>query len=703
MTGQQQRSLILGGLAWGAALALALVVACVPNAPTTGTPAAASKAGTSAPAAQATTAAKPAAAPAAPVPPVTAPQPAGAVPVPAIAAAPAGTGGFPAPSAGPNVLAKNWQERLGVIVSPMQPAKGQPILNPKPGDLYFFSNASTTWGATNTRNSVWVIDAKTHQTVAEVAPAGSEGYSSHGIAVSGDGKYIYLPALGKQNHIDVLDGRTFEVLQTITTLGRPHHQKLWHDPVSNKDLIIGEDFNWNWSGSGFYVLDPSQQNAVVGGMSNGDFQGNPYFSTPAPDGSFIVMTVPAPMSAMRDKLEGWLGTIDPKTWKVVGMAPVMDPIWSEVSLDGKFAYVTSGAESRVFKINLETMKTEGEVLTGPGPWGAKLSYDGSKLYTADKGEGPGYNQLGRTSTIIDLQTMGVSKVVPIGTTTDHALLSPDGKEVWYTSNAEHAIYVLDAAKEEIVTVIKDPADGDTHGGVWVQYKDDGKGGVIGEVVADYAGLHGSALAAQLAYVKQPTVTIALNGSGFTQKSASVPTGQATRLTIKNTAGTNAGKITFEAPELGVKALTLGPGESQVVQWTAPSSPADLKASTNKAPNSVFTLSVKTPEAKPAAGAAPAGAAGPREIAITTKANTWGTLQGQKVTVKAGETVKFAVNNTDDEKHNLIGLGDLGLLSPDLPAGKSATYEWTAPASASGSFQVMCGYHPTMVFTLEIQK
>jgi len=360
--------------------------------------------------------------------------------------------------------------------------------------------------------------------------------------------------LGKDNRIDVLDGRSLEVVQTITTLGRPHHHKLWHDPVTGKDLIIGEDFNWSFSGSGFYVIGPSENNAVVGGLSNGDFQGNPYLSTPAPDGSFIVVTVPAPTPQLRDKMDGWVAKVDPKTWKVIGMTPMKDPIWAEVSLDGKFAYVTSGGDARIYKIDLATMKIEGEVQTGPGPWGAKISYDQSKLYTADKGEGPGYNQQGRTSTIIDLQTMGVSNVVPIGLTTDHALLSPDGKEVWYTSNAEHAIYVLDTATNQMKTVIKDPADGDIHGGVWVQYTDDGKGGVMGEVVADYGGLHGSALAAQQQYVSEPAVTITQGGTGFTQKSVSVPAGQAVRLTLKNVAGTNAGKLSFESTDMGIQPI-----------------------------------------------------------------------------------------------------------------------------------------------------
>ncbi len=503
--------------------------------------------------------------------------------------------------------------------------------------------------------------------------------------------------LGKDNRIDVLDGRSLEVVQTITTLGRPHHHKLWHDPVTGKDLIIGEDFNWSFSGSGFYVIDPSENNAVVGGLSNGDFQGNPYLSTPAPDGSFIVVTVPAPTPQLRDKMDGWVAKVDPKTWKVIGMTPMKDPIWAEVSLDGKFAYVTSGGDARIYKIDLATMKIEGEVQTGPGPWGAKISYDQSKLYTADKGEGPGYNQQGRTSTIIDLQTMGVSNVVPIGLTTDHALLSPDGKEVWYTSNAEHAIYVLDTATNQMKTVIKDPADGDIHGGVWVQYTDDGKGGVMGEVVADYGGLHGSALAAQQQYVSEPAVTITLGGTGFTQKSVSVPAGQAVRLTLKNVAGTNAGKLSFESTDMGIQPITLGPGQSQEVRWTSPAQATELTAKTPKGPNTTLTVSVKPAESRPVA--AQAAISGPQGVNIGTHNIAFDITT---LTVKAGEPVRFVFANGDDEKHNLVGIGEgLNLLSPDVPGGQTVTYDWTAP-STPGKYTVICAYHPHMTFSLEIQ-
>ncbi len=602
--------------------------------------------------------------------------------------------GFNQPVPGVNLLAKTWPERLGIIVGELKQPAGKALLTPKAGDLYFFSNASTTWGATNTKNAVWVIDAKTRKTVAEVSPPDGAGYSSHGIAVSGDGKYIYLPMLGKVNHIKVMDGRTFEVVQTITTLGRQHHQKLWHDPITNKDLIIGEDFGWSFTGSGVYVLDPSQNNAVVGGLSRGDISGNPYVTTPSPDGKFIIVTVPAAMSALRDKMEGTLMKIDPKNWTVLGAVPMIDPIWAEVSLDGKFAYVTSGGTAKLIKVDLEKMEEVGEVMTGPGPWGARISYDQSKLYTADKGEGPGFNQQGRSSTIIDLQTLGVIDMLPIGLTTDHVIMSPDGKEMWFTSNAEHGIWIYDTVTGKM-EVIKDPADGDVHGGVFVQYTDDGKGGVKGEVVSDYSGLHGSALAAQIKYVSEPQINIAINRTGFTQKNLSVTPGTDYRLTIKHVGGTSAGNLTFESAAMGIDKVTLTPGDAKELRWKAPAA-GDLVAKTGATPNGTFTVTVK---AAAAPSAAPTANANIQIVNLESLHNEWNL---KELTVKAGTTVRFNIKNGDDEKHNIVGIGEgLNLLSPDIAGGKSGSYEWTAPATPV-TFNSLCSYHPTMIIKIIVQ-
>jgi plastocyanin len=612
---------------------------------------------------------------------------------------PSGVTGFAAPAAGPNLLAKSWEEHLGVQVSELKPATGKKLIDPKAGDLWFYSNSGTTWGATNPANSVWIIDAKTKKTVLEVAPADGKGNSSHGLAVSGDGKFIYLPELGPDNHIDVLDGFTFEVVQTIKTLGRVHHQKLWHDPVSGKDLILGEDFNWGFVGSGLYVLDPSQKNAVVGGMNLGEAGGNPYVTTPSPDGSFILVTVPAGYSGYRGRMDGFVGKIDPKTWKFTGITPMVDPLWAEITIDNKFSYVTSGDTAKIYKIDLATMDEVGEVMTGPGPWGARLSYDQTRIYSADKGEGRGYNQQGHTTTIIDLQTMGVIAAPNIGLTTDHAILSPDGKEVWYTSNADHNIYVMDA-KTYKMTVLQDPADGDIHGGVFVQWTDDGKGGVKGEVVSDYSGLHGSALKTEMAYLKQPQATIAINNSGFMQKSITVEAGATVRVTIKDVGSSSSGVINFESADMGIKAMSFKPGEFQEISWTAPTKTGDLKATTNKSPNKELTITVKAPAAaQPTPAAAAPGAADVMNVTIKAKDNTWDITT---LAVKPGQKVKFTMINGDDEKHNMVGVGDnLDFTSPDFSGGGTASWTWTAPDQPI-SFKVICSYHPQMKFNVDVK-
>jgi DNA-binding beta-propeller fold protein YncE len=68
---------------------------------------------------------------------------------------------------------------------------------------------------------------------------------------------------------------------------------------------------------------------------------------------------------------------------------------------------------------------------------------------------------------------------------DHVLLSPNGKEMWVTSNGEGRIYVFDAKTRERLDVIDMPHFGNPHGLVWVKYDEDGNG----KVVRDQGNFH----------------------------------------------------------------------------------------------------------------------------------------------------------------------------------------------------------------------
>ena len=64
-------------------------------------------------------------------------------------------------------------------------------------------------------------------------------------------------------------------------------------------------------------------------------------------------------------------------------------------------------------------------------------------------------------------------------------MSPDGREMWATSNRESRIYVFDAGTREPLTLIDMPTTGGAHGLVWVHYDEDGNS----RVVADQGGFH----------------------------------------------------------------------------------------------------------------------------------------------------------------------------------------------------------------------
>jgi DNA-binding beta-propeller fold protein YncE/plastocyanin len=588
-----------------------------------------------------------------------------------------------------------WMEYLGVRLVETRDSSGPAILKPQNGDLYYFSNESTTWGATNTRNEIVAIDAKDAKAKKVIARSElpdeyAVNRSSHGIGVSADSKWIYLPSIGSdRNFLLVIDGRTLKLHKVYESLGRPHHVNNFTAP-DGRELIMIVDFGWNWTGSGAWVLDPSNDNQVVAGLSRADFSGHPYVGTAEVAGQYMYFTVPPATSALREDMEGSLMKVDLKTWKVVAAVPVHDPCWVEPTQDGSTVWVTECGASKVAKVDTKTMKVVAELATGPGPWGARLSYDESKLYVADKGEARGYGQQGRTMTIIDTAASIVSNVVPIGRTTDHVLISPDGKEIWAMSNADHGIWVIDDETEEVKQIIKMPADGDTHGGTWVRYFADtanGAGGIGGEVVSSYTGLRGTALAAQRAYLKQerPAAVTVTAAGVFSPPTLALKPGSRTTLTFVNGGGTNGKPVQLESKELGVAMFELRPGQRKSVDVTVPAAGSPQVA---LATDPTKALKVTIGEPKSATTAAPASAV--REVAVKALNNQFDV---KAISAKPGETIKITLANGDDENHNIVSNGG-EITSPTVGGGQTGAFTWTAPATA-GTFVAKCLFHPTM--------
>ncbi len=511
------------------------------------------------------------------------------------AADPAGAKGAMPPNAGifDKWTTEQWMAHMNMKIVEKMDSSGPAVVNPKDGDVYFYTNASTTWGADNPKNSVVVIDQKTKKVVAvsDLPDKYALGFGSHNVGVSADGKWVYLPALkGNTNYLLILDARTLKISKVLQFMsqgvtpvtGRPHHIRNWRTD-DGRDLILVEDFNWSFGGAGMYALDPSQDNALVGGMNNGDLMGGIYIANPSPDGKFIYGSMPGGVGG-----RGGTGgdreiptsefRIDPKTWTVTdNINPLEDPNWGTFTADSKFFWLTLGGPGKVVKIDTKTNAVVATVTTGPGPYGDVLSYDETKLYVADKGEAPGYNQQGRTVTVVDTAAETVIKQVgPVGRTTDHVILSPDGKEIWAQSNADHGIWVIDTSNDEITGNIKMPNDGDVHGGAFVRFYGDG-GAIKSETVSDISGLLGSARAAQVKYLATPKTLIRVTppkpaldqGGSFRPDKITVAPGSTTTLRFFNSSGTSGGTGTLDASAIGGGKFELQAGQSRYVEFKAP--------------------------------------------------------------------------------------------------------------------------------------
>jgi plastocyanin len=608
---------------------------------------------------------------------------------------------------------EQWMEHLGIRLVETRDSSGPAAWNPVDGGLYFMTNESTTWGSTNTKNGVVIFDAKSRKVVGQSNLPGeySDLFASHSAGMSADGKWIYLPSHKGpgQNFLLILDARTLKINKVYQSLGNPHHVNNLTLP-DGREVIAVIDFNWNFTGSGMWIIDPNQDNQIIAGMSREDFEGNPYIMG-GENGEFVYVAVPPAQAKYRER-GGFLAKVSMKTWKVVDQAPMDDPIWPEVSHDGKWAWVTSGGTSKVFKVDLTTMKTVSEQLTGPGPWGARLNYDESKLYTADKGEGPGLGQQGRTMSVIDVENSIVTNVVPIGLTTDHVILSPDGKELWITSNAEHKIVIYDADKEEKITEIAMPNDGDTHGSTFVQYAKNAKGELVGEVVSSFTGLRGSAHKKQLEFLNGPRpIGVKINGmnkffgtpGNFAPATITVKPGATFKVTFVNNGGTSNGTVSAVSEALKIDRIDLKPGQRKTVDITAPKEAGKYEFKNPADPNGkpltlVVDPNAPDPNAAPAASAAPAPAAGAKVVKIESHDKK---MSLDKLSVKAGETIHVVYNNGDDEKHNLFVM-DAGITSPDVNAGKTGEFDLTMPAK-EGKYKVICTYHPSMILDLTVEK
>ena len=392
---------------------------------------------------------------------------------------------------------------------------GEPKFEPQPGKTYFYENVGTTSSPSvlfdgyvpPKSNALVVGDAETMEIVAHHEIPEILRAVVHTSAMSPDGKYAYMVGPREPSADGIpdpagawtmikLDALTLQPVSQITIGARLHHGQVF------RDMVLFDVFVRDPDGLGLFLFDP-ETDEIVGGIRDADMGGFIYTVWSDKDYEHIYALMEpagyAPgrgtgMQGMRRMYQGnlmtmrpfWIAKIDPDTWEVVAEYPIPGyrGNWAVVDSAKEYIYpiMSSSIASKVDVNTGEIIWTNG---TGIGPYGASLNADETELWVADKGEAA--HHLGRTITIIDTVSGHATETLYGAYKVDHVLLSPNGKEMWATSNGEGRIFVYDAETKELIKIIDMPGNGDAHGLIWVHYDEEGES----RTVRDQGNFHGS--------------------------------------------------------------------------------------------------------------------------------------------------------------------------------------------------------------------
>lgn len=372
------------------------------------------------------------------------------------------------------------------------PAAWDPVAHP----LVFITSEGRgyagTFSDTYTKLAgIQIIDADTKTVVTSASyDLGFEKMGTpHGMGISPDGAFIYLPTgdgdqpwrVGPNGgRLLVINAKTLKLDKVIGSLEGPHHVKAFTDWQGNDRVLVE-------AGRQRFLLDPKDDNRVVMQFGTLNFNASPYQSDVDSTGRYIYSGLTLGGRGTAPELLGAVGKLDLETGRVTTITDVgMYPNGFAFTADGKYTYVSDSSGDKVYKIDNATNKVIAGTQTGvAGPYNIALNWDETELWVVGKGEMT-YN-LGGSLGLVDTRTMRAVRDYNIGgQTIDHNILSPDydANEMWVTSSGTLETIVFDLNTREVKARIPTANGGDTHSGGFVRYNPD----FTGTLMSDQGGI-----------------------------------------------------------------------------------------------------------------------------------------------------------------------------------------------------------------------
>jgi YVTN family beta-propeller protein len=250
--------------------------------------------------------------------------------------------------------------------------------------------------------------------------------------VRGAKPYVYVPN-SESNTVDVIDQRTFKVVEHFAVGGLPQHVVPAYDL---RTLYVTND-----TGNSLTPIDPNT--GKPGATIPVDDPYNMYFT---PDGRHAIVVA--------ERLHR-LDFRNPHTFALQHTlaVPCTGADHMDFSADGTYAIVSCEFSSQLLKVDVlhERVVATLQLRAGAAPQDVKLSPDGKVFYVADMNSNGVW--------LVDGTTLRVERFMPTGRGAHGLYPSRDARFLYVTNRGEGSITVISFATRRIVTKWQIPGGG----------------------------------------------------------------------------------------------------------------------------------------------------------------------------------------------------------------------------------------------------